>query len=91
MTPKKDDYMRGYADAFKEVAAELTKLREYAHEATKTITDLVGGGSECFAGRIGEMYIADLPYCKRRIRDRENNTHQQLLTIVREKRKAVQP
>ena len=31
MTPKKDEYMRGYADAFKENAAELAKLREYAH------------------------------------------------------------
>ncbi len=28
MTPKKDEYMRGYGDAFKEVAAKIAKLRD---------------------------------------------------------------
>lgn len=69
-------------DTIDTLRAENEKLRAYAHEATKTITDLVGGGSECFAGRIGEMYIADLPYCKRRIRDRESKSHEHLLKAL---------
>ncbi|TPM89826.1 FliJ family protein [Mesorhizobium sp. B2-1-3A] len=68
--------------ALSEMRAELERVKTYAHEATRTLTDLVGGGSECFAGRIGEMYIADLPYCKRRIRERESRAHEQLLKAV---------
>lgn len=73
-----DEAIRAYL-----ATSDHEKLRTYAHEATKTITDLVGGGSECFAGRIGEMYIADLPYCKRRIRERESRAHERLLKAKR--------
>ena len=48
---------------------------DYALEITKTLTNLVGGGSEMFSGRLlkdtpREMYKADLQYCERRLRDR---------------------
>jgi hypothetical protein len=68
--------------------ADSERLWAYAHEATKAITDIVGGGSECFAGRIGKMYIADLPYCKKRVRDRESNAHGQLLKSIQDARSA---
>lgn len=68
---------------------ELELLRKYAHEATKAITDLAGGGSELFAGKIGDMFIADLPYCMNRVRERHDMIHRQLVGEVN-KRKALE-
>lgn len=68
--------------------AERDELREYAHKATCTITDLAGGGSELFSRKIGDMYTADLPFCKERIRAREATSHEWLLKAIGERNKA---
>lgn len=62
---------------------EAEALRKYAHEATKVITELAGGGSELFGRKIGEMYTADLSFCRNRIRDRETRLHDQLVKTVK--------
>ncbi len=54
---------------------EIEALRAYAHEATKVITGLAGGGSENFSGQIGDMFKADLEFCAKKIRDRHETTH----------------
>lgn len=72
-----------------EVAAikdENARLREYALSATITITGLTPGGSEYFAGQIGEIYVADLPKCEAAIRVRTKNGQS---ILVREKRKSL--
>ena len=51
------------------------QFEEYAREATKVITGLAGGGSEMFAGKIGDMYKADLIFCAGRVRDRHERMH----------------
>lgn len=58
--------------------AENEKLRDYARKATATITGLTSGGSEFFAGRIGDMYIADLKFCEKRIREREQGLYEEI-------------
>lgn len=68
---------------------ELELLREYAHEATKAITDLAGGGSELFAGKIGDMFIADLPFCVNRVRERQEMIHRQLVAEVEKRKEAL--
>jgi hypothetical protein len=60
------------------------ELEDYARKATATITELTGGGSECFAGRIGEMYKADLDFCKQRIREREGRAHERFAKATTE-------
>ena len=62
---------------------ELELLRKYAHEATKAITALAGGGSELFAGKIGDLYMADLPFCMNKIRERETKTRELLTAAIR--------
>lgn len=62
---------------------ELAALRTYAHEATKVLTSLAGGGSELFAGQIGNMFKADLHFCKMRVCDRHDRLHRQLVAEVR--------
>lgn len=69
-----------------EARAELEALREYAREATKAITSLTAGGSEYFAGRIGEIYVADLPFCLERIRASKHALHKQLTAALQEQR-----
>lgn len=54
---------------------ELVALRRYALEATRALTDLAGGGSELFDGKIGDMFKADLNFCKARVRDRHDRLH----------------
>ncbi|ASW06262.1 hypothetical protein [Rhizobium sp. 11515TR] len=54
---------------------EYEALRAYAHEATKVITGLAGGGSENFSGQIGDMFKADLEFCAKKIRDRHEMMH----------------
>jgi hypothetical protein len=61
---------------------ELKLLREYAREATKAITSLTAGGSEYFAGRIGEIYVADLPFCLERIRASKRALHRDLISAI---------
>jgi len=56
-------------------AVEIAALRAYAHEATKVITGLAGGGSENFSGQIGDMFKADLELCAKKIRDRHEMIH----------------
>jgi hypothetical protein len=59
---------------------QLEETRAYAHALTCAFTDVVGGGSEMFGGRILrdtplEMYKADIPFCTKRIRDRFTMLH----------------
>ena len=56
-------------------SAEIDELRRYAHEATKVITGLAGGGSENFSSQIGDMFKADLEFCAKKIRDRHETIH----------------
>lgn len=62
--------------------SRVAELEQYAREATKTITEITGGGSECFLGKIGEMYKADLRYCHERIRERESTGHERLMKAI---------
>jgi hypothetical protein len=66
-----------------DTAAERDRLRTYAHDATKAITGLVGGGSECFGRKIGDIYLADLPFCEARLRERAQLAHEHLLDRVK--------
>jgi hypothetical protein len=75
-----DAEYRALQAACEEARAERDAFREYAHEITKALTGIVGGGSEMFAGRIArgtprEMFKADLPFCVRRIHDRFTTLH----------------
>jgi hypothetical protein len=45
-------------------------LRTFAHEATKAITGLTGGGSEYFGKEVDGVFLADLPRCVERLRAR---------------------
>lgn len=47
----------------------IDALTTYAREATIAITNLTVGGSEFFGKRIGDIYLADLPYCVAHIRE----------------------
>ena len=55
--------------------AKVIELREYAASATRTITGLTPGGSEYFAGRIGDIYLADLKRCESIIRAQRETPH----------------
>lgn len=68
--------------------AELEALRNYAFKATKAITGLVGGGSEMFAGRIGQMFKADLTYCVERLRERSQMAHRNVVDAILSEKKA---
>lgn len=74
-------------DKIKQVEAELAAERAYTAEATKAITNLTGGGSENFIRR-GDRYLADLPFCVQRIRDRFTSYHEMLLKAVCERKAA---
>ncbi len=59
------------AKKIEELRAERDKLREFAQQATKAITGLAGGGSENFVRGPGEeIYLADVPFCEKKIRER---------------------
>lgn len=58
-------------------------LEEYAREATKAITGLVGGGSELFDKQIGDLYTADLEYCVARIRNRFADGHEAKVALAK--------
>lgn len=69
----------------------LRRVRDYAHDITKTLTNLVGGGSEMFSGRLlrdtpMEMYSADLEHCEKRIRERFDRRASEISGLVREVR-----
>lgn len=49
---------------------EYHKLKQYAFNATVAITGLTVGGSEYFAGKIGDIYVADLDFCVKKVRER---------------------
>lgn len=69
---------------------ELVALRSYAHEITKVLTGLAGGGSELFAGQIGTMFKADLHFCKMRISERNARLHDLLAAEMRKRRSLEQ-
>lgn len=71
-----------------EAETERDALKAYARKATATITELHGGGSECFAGKIGDMYVADLDFCKQRIRERESKAHIRFVDVTKQLRAA---
>ena len=67
--------------------AEREALRTYAHEITKALTNLVGGGSEMFGHKIGEMYTADIPFCIERISDRQRRADERARSALAQKDK----
>ena len=74
---------RGYdADAAASLAskdAENAELRAFAQQATKSLTSLAGGGSENFIRGPGdEIYLADVPYCEQKLRERISRLHKQI-------------
>lgn len=64
-------------------ATELEKLRAFAKEATIALTNLAGGGSELFGGCISEIYIADVPFCIERIRNRQLRDRERTKSAIR--------
>jgi len=59
--------------------AENAELRAFAQQATKSLTSLAGGGSENFIRRPGdEIYLADVPYCEQKLRERISRLHKQI-------------
>jgi hypothetical protein len=70
------------------VTKERDEARAYAFEATKTITGLTVGGSEFFAGKLGDKYKADLPFCESHIRDRFMHYHEMTIAAMRGKKAA---
>lgn len=67
-----------------EVDAEYVKrLEAYALDITRALTGLVGGGSEMFGRKLGEMYTADIEYCVRQIRDRNAAAHERFAKAAR--------
>jgi hypothetical protein len=70
--------------------SDYATLEAYAHEATKAITNLTAGGSEYFGRKIGGMYTADLPFCVKRIRERDTRAHDWLVEETKKRRAAAQ-
>jgi Lar family restriction alleviation protein len=68
--------------------SELEALRKFAHEATIAITGLTGGGSEFFGKRVGDIYLADLPFCVKRIRETRESLFEAMKESKREARDA---
>lgn len=62
------------------LAASRDAADQDAHELTKALTGLVGGGSEMFVQKRGR-FLANIRYCVERIRDRDQRNHR---TIVDE-------
>ncbi len=75
--------LRGRIEALE---AENSRLREYAHEATKVITNLAGGGFELFGKELSGVFLADLNACANRIRDRHERAHKICREIARRAR-----
>lgn len=73
-------------DYIEALEAENARLREYAHEATKVITNLAGGGSELFGKELSGIFLADLSACAKRIRDRHERVHKICRDIARRAR-----
>lgn len=71
-----------------ELERERDEFAAYALAVTKTLTGLTAGGSEYFAGRIGDFYKADLPFCAQRIRERTENLHGIIIQFCDEAKKA---
>jgi hypothetical protein len=68
--------------------SELEALRKFAHEATIAITGLTGGGSEFFGKRVGDIYLADLPFCVKQIRETREGLFDAMKEAKREARDA---
>lgn len=60
------------------LAAAREEAEQDAHELTKALTGLVGGGSEMFV-RKRERFLADIPHCVGRLRERSQNAEQRAL------------
>jgi len=59
--------------------AENAELRAFVQQATKSLTSLAGGGSENFIRGPGdEIYLADVPYCEQKLRERISRLHKQI-------------
>lgn len=63
----------------KDAVTELEQLRNFAYSASKTLSELAGGGSECFSKEVGGIYLADVGYCVERILERRDSLQNQLI------------
>ena len=63
--------------------ARFEEMRGYAKALTVAFTGYVGGGSELFGREIGEMYTADIEFCIRRLRERDDARNERLLNATR--------
>ncbi len=58
-------------------SARIAELEAYSQKVTAALTSrLTAGGSEFFAGKIGDMYLADVEYCVQHINDRADSREQ---------------
>lgn len=65
-----DDHIARLIARIRADRAELAALRKFAKDATIALTGLTSGGSEFFAGQMGDIYVADIPRCVERVRER---------------------
>ena len=88
MTHPSDEKLAAIVAGPGELKRERDAFAAYALEITRTLTGLTGGGSENFSGKIGDFYKADLPFCAKRIRDREARVHEMVRKAFREAKDA---
>lgn len=74
---------------FRTLEAEAAELREKvagletalrAHVAA--LTGLTVGGSEFFGKKLGDIYLADIPYCQEHVRERYASGHAAKIELV---------
>lgn len=76
------------AEEIETLRRERDEARDYAFEATVAITGLTAGGSEYFAGKLGDRYKADLKFCVERIRESDQRSHKRLIEVTKKYRTA---
>ncbi len=64
-------------------SAGLVETQKALREHVAALTNLTAGGSEYFSKRLGDIYLADIPFCVQRIRERMGYRHAELLAIAR--------
>lgn len=74
--------------ALVQLTKEHEEMRNYALDVTRALTGLVGGGSEMFAGRVGEMFKADIPFCVQRVRERFDRAEARARDAIRARKNA---
>ena len=81
MVQEANDLMEDAASRITALKREIAKLRTFSQQATKSITGIAGGGSENFIrGPGAEIYLADVPYCEQKIRERITAAHDRTAT-----------